>query len=367
MAGTVGRSARDLIEELVEGGQRFEFFQAVRLLALAGGGTGQVPAIPPRLRFATPLSLAFPASEILDIRRCEASEGGEGSDAECDNAAACTESNVHDIGEQSMEMTVGFMGVTGPSGVLPTAYTELLIERRNRHRDTAAHQFLELFSHRAISLFYKAWRKHRFYLAYEAGERDGFSRNVLDLVGVGLGSLRARLQQDGGGLPDVFLAHFAGLFAQKPMSAANLAAVIEGYFRVDATIEQFIGQWSEIPACEGTKLGTANCMLGSSAVAGERTWDRQNRICVKLGPLDMDMFTDFLPGQPGAIALAELVRFCVGHTLACDLELVPDRNTVPAMRLDGNPRQAPRLGHVSWLHTLPRTSDVNGVRFALLE
>ena len=35
MAGTVGRSARDLIEEISRDGSGFEFFQAIRLLALA--------------------------------------------------------------------------------------------------------------------------------------------------------------------------------------------------------------------------------------------------------------------------------------------------------------------------------------------
>jgi type VI secretion system protein ImpH len=364
MAGEVGRSSRDLIEELVESGQRFEFFQAVRLLALAECGVGRTTAIPPMLRFATPLSLAFPASEILGIESCEA---GKSSDVEGGHAASGVEPGIGGAGEHALRMTVGFMGITGPSGVLPTAYTELFIERRNRYRDSAAHQFLDLFSHRAISLFYEAWRKHRFYLAYEAGDHGGFTRNVLDLVGVGLGALQTRLQRDGDGVPDVFLAHFSGLLAQRPMSATNLAALVRGYFRVDATIEQFAGQWNDIPASEQTRLGTTSCVLGSSAVAGERMWDRQNKICMKLGPLTWKMFADFLPGRAGAIALSELVRFCVGHTLACDLELVLERNEVPPMRLDGDPEQGARLGYASWLHTRPPTVDADNARFALLE
>jgi type VI secretion system protein ImpH len=341
MAGTDRRSTRDLIDEISKDGQCFGFFQAVRLLALADRETGKALPIPQGLRFGTPLSFGFPASEITDV-----SLRGEDTLA--------------------LQMTVGFMGLTGPSGVLPSSYTELLIERRNFHRDTAAHQFLDLFAHRAISLFYEAWRKHRFYLAYEAGERDGFTRNVLDLVGVGLAPLQSRLQQADGGIPDVFLTHFAGLLSQKPVSASNLAALVRGYFKVDADVEQFVGQWIEVPQEEQSRLGMQACPLGNSAFAGDRIWERQNKICVKLGPLSRDEFANFLPGESGAVALTELVQFCIGQTLACDLELTLEKKDVPAPRLGGALGKGPRLGYTSWLHTHDLQAHPSDARFTLL-
>ena len=112
------------------------------------------------------------------------------------------------------------MGLTGPSGVLPTPYTELFIDRRTQYRDRTGHAFLDMFTHRAVSLFYQAWRKHRIYLPYEAGNPDGFSRNLLDIVGVGLGHLQQRLAASGKGIPDQFLIHYAGLLTQKPIPAS---------------------------------------------------------------------------------------------------------------------------------------------------
>lgn len=327
MASTDRRSARDLIAEIRNDGPRFRFFQAVRLLSLSVAADSD--GIPAHLRFGTPLSLSFPASEILDVQ-----DRSDGIASDDDHRA--------------LRLTVAFMGLTGPSGALPTAYTELLIERRNYFRDTAAHQFLDLFSHRAISLFYQAWRKHRFYLGYEAGEQDGFTRNTLDFVGVGLKALQDRLQREGG-IPDMFLSHFAGLLAQKPISAVSLAALIRGYFKVDAKIEQFVGHWVAVPGTEQTQLGTQSCVLGESAFTGTRLWDRQHKIRIRLGPLTQEQFADFLPGRAGASALAELVAFCFGHTLACDIALVLQKEHVPRPQLAEALHAPLMLGHNAWL------------------
>ena len=196
MASPVRRGARNLIAELLADGSRFGFFQAVRLLAL--GKTNQTgPLVPEALRFSSKLSLAFPASQIdrVTFRRPPQERSQESAPD----------------GNNALDMIVNFMGLTGPSGVLPAAYTELLIDRRNNFRDGAGHAFLDIFTHRAVSLFYTAWRKYRFYLSYEAGHRDGFSRNILDIVGVGLRHTQRRLKPDKGGVSDLFLIHYAGL------------------------------------------------------------------------------------------------------------------------------------------------------------
>ncbi len=352
MASPSRRRHRSLDAELLAEGPRFRFFQAVRLLALGAGGAGAKAPVPRGLRFASPLSLGFPASEITGIALRE-ERFPAGQPAAEDGPA--------------LQMTVGFLGLTGPSGTLPVPYTELLIERRNHFRDTAGHQFLDLFTHRATALFYEAWRKHRFYLPYEAGETDGFSRHLLDLVGVGLRHLQHRLEQCGGGIPDRFLIHYAGLLSQKPMSAANIAAVVRGYFGVAAELEQFVGQWMLLPIGEQSALGGSACVLGEDAVAGERQWDRQTKVRLRLGPLERAAFAGFMPGQSGLAALRELVQFCVGFTLDCDVALVLRREDIPDPVLACGDVMAPRLGYNLWLNTLRPGEDAADVQFALLD
>ena len=349
MAGTVGRSARDLIEEISRDGSGFEFFQAIRLLALAETQAAG-DAMPRTLRIRTPASLAFPASEILDVQ---------------DEPALPNNPDDEVDARRALHMTIGFLGLTGPSGVLPTVYTELLIERRHAYRDDTAHRFFDMFTHRAASLFYEAWRKHRFFIGYEAGERDGFTHHLLDTAGVGLPSVRKRLQQGPAQVPESLLAHFAGLLSRKTVSAASMAALLRGCFNVDAEIEQFVGQWIMLPEAEQSRLGMQSCTLGETACIGERVWDRQMKLRVKLGPLDADRFADFLPGAPNALLLEQLLGLCTGTSFACDVVLALQKTAIPPPVL-GSDARSPRLGYDSWLCQSTPLTDRDDARFALI-
>lgn len=347
------RSARDLTGELVADGPRFSFFQAVRLLAL-GQGRRTSDSIPHGLRFLSKLSLSFPASQIdrVTFRAPLAQQPSEHAHAE----------------SHPMEMSVNFMGLVGPAGVLPTAYTELLIDQRNRFRDGTGHAFLDIFTHRAISLFYAAWRKYRFYIPYEAGHEDGFSRNLLDIVGVGLRHMQRRLKPDDGGVPDLFLIHYAGLLSQRPIPAVNIEAVVRGFFGVDARLEQFVGQWVTLPEHEQSALiNGRQCALGRNSFVGERIWDRQNKIRLRLGPLDAGKFSRFMPGRDEIRALQELVRFCSGLTLDCEITLVLKRDDIPAPILRTTADSPPRLGYGLWLNSRTPANDADDVRFTLLK
>ncbi len=358
MASPGRRSYRHLDDDLQAEGPRFRFFQAVRLLALSNKAGSKKKPLPSNLRFLSPLSLSFPASEIAGLAPSTLPVRQENDSLEIEN---CSEAQADN---PSLNMTVGFMGLTGPSGALPVAYTELLIDRRNQFRDTTAHQFLDMFTHRAVSLFYQAWHKHRFYLPYEAGDNDGFSRNLLDLVGLGLGQLQQRLVASGAGIPDRFLIHFAGLLSQKPVAASNIAALIEGYFSVTATLEQFVGQWQQLPVNEQTRFGGNACRLGHNTFIGERLWDRQNKIRLKLGPMRRADFDRFMPGEPGRTALLELVQFCVGLTLDCEAKLILAHPDIPPPVLDA--ASSMRLGCNLWLNSRPATQDAADSCFMLL-
>ncbi|WP_027469746.1 type VI secretion system baseplate subunit TssG [Deefgea rivuli] len=338
MASPSRRSPRHLEEELLANPTSYRFFQAVRILGLTAKKRGERRGpLPERLRFRTIANLAFPASEMTRYSNVATTDGALN------------------------ELEIAFMGLTGPSGVLPTSYTELLIERRQQFRDPTLHAFLDIFSHRAVALFYAAWKKYRFWLHVESGEPDGFSRNLLDLGGMGLAALRSQMGQ-GAQQDESLFIYYAGLLSQKPISAQALTTLIEGFFGFRAELAQFAGQWMKLPSAEQSQLGGQFCELGISAFAGDRVWDRQTKLNLKLGPLRWAQFDALQAGGDGAKALQAFLKFTLGHGLACDVTLILDQRDVPTAQL--KPEQGLRLGGSCWLGKIDH--HPNDMQYCLL-
>ena len=323
--------AKPLNQKLVDEPYSFEFFQAVRLLERiypdrkAVGGD----ALPNQevVRFRSRIAFDFPPSEIHEIRTTIASNEDE-----------------------YLEMIVNFMGMVGVSGVLPAHYTELTLERI-RHRDTTLWAFLDMFTHRAVSMFYRAWRKYRFPVSYERGD-DDFTGYIFDLAGLGSKGLRGRMAMD-----DESLLPFAGLIGQKPHSQNAIENIISEHFAVTAKLIQFFGQWLSLGAEDLTKLGRENSTLGNNAIIGARVWDQQSKFRVRIGPVDFTKFQAFLPNGTGHKALNSLVRFMAGDEFDFDVQLVLAAKSVPGTILTSRAVRRPMLGWTTWLKTKPFTED----------
>lgn len=330
MATESRRTSDSLSDVLFEEPYRFEFFQAVRLLERIDPerrpvGRYSEPA-GEAVRFRTRASLSFAPSQIHQL--AEASE----QDA------------------TPSQMTVAFMGLTGPAGVLPHHYTELLIER-TRYKDTALADFLDLFNHRMISLFYRAWEKYRFPVAYERGQ-DRFTEFLFDIVGMGTRGLRKRQS-----FPDEILLFYGGLFANRPHSASAMEAVLGDYFGAAARIAQFTGQWLKLDDESLTRLGGANAELGVTSVAGTQVWDAQSKFELQFGPLTLNQFAGFLPTGSAFKSAAELTRLLAGLEFDFDMRLTLLADEVPGCVLTTRAKRQPMLGWTTWLKTRPFEED----------
>jgi type VI secretion system protein ImpH len=318
-------------EQLRQEPFRFEFFQAVRLLEKLFPERTPVGefAHPGRevAHFGVHNSLAFPASQI--------------------QALDCPE-------DGPAQMTVNFMGLTGPAGVLPNPYTTLIIERL-RASDGTLRDFLDIFNHRMISLFYRAWRKYRFDVACERGERDRFSFHLLSLLGLGTEGLQERLA-----VPDDSLVYYAGLLAQRPRSAQALTQILTDYFEVPVAIEQFSGGWfhldPETQCCFSEGTSDSEC-LGFGAVVGDEVWNQQSKLRIVLGPLSLERYLEFLPGGLHWEPLRSWVHFFSNDELDFEVKLILERKQVPACELGAEDASASQLGWVSWMKSAPLGRD----------
>jgi type VI secretion system protein ImpH len=363
---------RTVEERLFTEGYAFDVFQAVRILHRLRperpriGGLGPPSAEPVRFRALN--SLSFPPSAIHDLAR-------PGSpDAPC-----C--------------LVQSFLGLTGPSGILPRHYTELLMRLERERRDLERYtlrDWLDLFNHRLCSLFFRAWEKYRPAMGYErwggsSTDPDGFTFALLCLVGLGHDSLRGRLRVTAtrrvgmttrrealAGVDDLGLLRYAGLLAHRPRSAVSLEALLRDYFALEVEVRQFQGQWLLLDRASQTRLGddSGNNNLGYNALVGERVWDVQSKFLVRLGPLTYRQFSEFLPDQApdtrrkAAFVLGHLVRFFVGPGLDFDVQLVLRASEVPDFPLPGAGQDGPALGWNTWLHSEPLADDPCDAVFA---
>lgn len=311
---------------------RFEFFQAVRLMERLFPERKPVggEALPAdeTLRFRSLVSLDFPPSEVFEIN---------------DYLDEFTE-------RQRTEMTVCVMGMVGVSGVLPTHYTELVLDR-TRHRDTAMWAFLDIFTHRAVSMFYLAWAKYRFPVGFERGT-DEFTGYLFDLAGLGTRGLRGRMA-----IEDESLLPYVGLIAQKPHSSSAIENIISDYFGVEAKIDQFSGQWLQMQEGDLTKLGKRNSELGVNSIAGSKIWDQQSKFRIKLGPLEFNKFQAFLPKGTANKPLGSITKLMTGIELDNDVQLILEKSQVPSCILTTKALRKPMLGWTSFMKTKPFVKD----------
>src|SRR5947199_303842 len=134
-------------------------------------------------------------------------------------------------------------------------------------RPVGLDDFLDIFNHRFISLFYRAWEKYRFPIAYERGGDDAFSRHLYSLIGMGTAGLQKQL-----GISDEILLYYAGLLSQRPRAAIALEGLLQDYFGVPVEVEQFTGEWflMNVDALTCLGAGGQNNQLGVNAALWKR-------------------------------------------------------------------------------------------------
>ena len=240
-------------------------------------------------------------------------------------------------------LLVHFFGLFGPDG--PLHLTEYARDRRRNFRDPTFQRFADIFHHRALSLFYRAWANSRPTVSFDRPEQDRFALYVGALMGLGTEFVRHR-----DAMPDLTKLHFAGHFAAQTRHAEGLAAILSAFFRMPVRIESFIGAWLALDRRDRTMLGCSprTASLGGTAVLGGRIWSRQHKFRVVFGPLSLPEYLRLLPGGASFHRLIPVVRNYAGDALIWDVNLILRAAQVPPLQLG---RQG-RIGWTTWL--MPR-------------
>ena len=253
-------------------------------------------------------------------------------------------------GQSAPRLSVRFFGLLGPMGPMPLHFTEVVREQRLHHGDTTLAHFLDLFHHRTLSLFYRAWAQAQPVVHLDRPADDRFR--------IWLGAL-AGVPRTAGALPERALAHHSGWLTARSKHPEMLVKVIGQFFGVGARVQEHVGQWLPVERSDRTRLSFARnraeraanppAALGVSANAGSRVWDRQYRFRLHLAPLTHAQMLAFLPGGENWPRLLHWVRLLAGREFNWELEfgLAPAERPEPLLSRDE--KRAPRLGVTCWL------------------
>lgn len=337
-----------IIEDLFQEGHRFNFFQAVYLLenmhkdSPPPGETG--PLDREIIRFRPNPGLGFPATDICQIESAcpEQSEG-----------LPSNEVKGTDGGQETINMMLSFMGLYGVASPLPNFISELIA--RNEEETLPLKAFLDIFNHRLYSLFYRSWKKYRYYLQFEREGEDRFSQYMLSLIGLGTRSLSNLV-----GVPPTRLIAYSGTIGNRVHCPEGLRGLLSNYFAgikrntdlrsedVKVSILEFIPRWVTIPEPIhlGSKGRKTQAQLSENVVIGKKILDCSSKFRVALGPLSLNDYRRFLPDGADALALCRLIRFYAPAQLDFDVELRLRKEEVPPLQLGSELAQ---LGRSSWL------------------
>lgn len=324
-------AADDLLAALAAEPWRFDFFHALRL----------VEATHPR------------QPRLGTARRPQDEPVRLGQSPDLSFAPATLHTVSHRRAGRPPRIGVRFLGLFGPNGPLPLHLTEYARERELHHGDETFARFADLFHHRLLLLFYRAWAQAQPAVSLDRPNEDRFADFVGSLIGIGSPALRRR-----DAVHDHVKLHFAGIFTRQSRSAEGLAALLGGFLRRTVRVEQFAGAWLPLQATERSRIGrlhggrrNLSARLGAGAVLGSMVWDRQHHFMLHIGPLDHAAFEALLPGGRVLPALVALVKQYVGDEFGWSMRLALQAEEIRPARLG----QHGRLGWDCWLRQPGRT------------
>ena len=253
-------------------------------------------------------------------------------------------------------MRVRLFGLLGPNGPMPLHLTEYAQERLRKHKDPSLLRFLDVFHHRLLSQFYRAWANNEPTVSFDRPDSDRFGFYIGSLEGLGMPALKNRDE-----ISDWTKLCYCGFLGCQTKNAEGLESIVSGYFGLPARLKEFVGEWLPLPETDILRLGEkpSSGTLGASIILGHKIYSCQHKFRVVLGPMGYDDYKSFLPGGARIRRLVALVRNYAGDELAWDVNLVLKREEVPLLSLDGRSR----LGLTAWLGKRSAARDADDLVF----
>lgn len=236
-----------------------------------------------------------------------------------------------------IEVVANLLALAGQNAPLPAPYAETVLERQS-NRDMALTDFLDIFHHRLLELYYLTSLHTAPWLAFRHPAANETAQQLFALVGLGQRDLR-----DKSIVPDRVWLKYAGLLWHRPRSASAFRQILADHFKLPIALGGAVGRWLPIEKEDQARLGTATARIGSTTL-GKRVWIGDSGLLVRVGPVPAHRVASFLPGGHAYREMQAMAQFYFEDRVTLDLELISDAQEAAPAKL-GNTH----LGWTSWL------------------
>ncbi|WP_374376947.1 type VI secretion system baseplate subunit TssG [Tabrizicola sp.] len=259
------------------------------------------------------------------------------------------------------KVDVEVLGLLGPEGALPLHITRWVMGRMSDRwftegsdaaSDTTFLDFCNLLQHRMMALYWRAWADARPEVQIEH-EAAGRVRALVEaLAGVALPGTKPK----GPDAQTRLKLRHATALGRQVYSVERLTAYLGDVLEAPVRLVEFLGTWTEIPPRLQSRLGKQHAQLGRSAVVGARSFQRQTLVELRVGPLSLSRFAQFLADPALTARLRHAIRHAMGREMEFNLRLVLSREEIPDARLGQC-----QLGRTTWLSPA-REKDADDLR-----
>ena len=252
--------------------------------------------------------------------------------------------------DKPAELRSYLFGLFGPNGPLPIHITDYIRQRSRQQKDPTASAFFNLFHHRLLSFYYRAWADSEPVTQLDRPHQSSLNKIIYSLGGAHRHPDLSKTDKHKRFTP-LEQCYYTGRLSPRHCPAEGLAAILCDYFGLTFKVEPLIPRWVAIPPQDRMRLQQdlfGSQQLGRSTIIGQRVRTAQQQINIVAYCPNFARFYDFLPHQyQDLTSLIAIVQRYLGNSVEWRLILKLKKHHIPQWQLG----KSAQLGWTLWLST----------------